>query len=134
MIIQVKKDYEVTREDVVAILSAFDCHRWFSTINYNDCLYAAAKAKVGKDAAYEEVLEQILHDGGMLQFVDSEDPEARYDLTMTMLLNGIELAIEQKYYANYNWYEDGKLNTCAIDADVADVILQFGTFRQVLFG
>lgn len=134
MIIQVKKDYEVTREDVVAILCAFDCHGWCCTINYNKCDYAAARAKLGKDACYEEVLEQILHDGGKLQLVDSENPNLRYDLTMTMLLNGIELAIEQEYYANYNWYEDGKLSTCAIDADVADAILQLGTFRQVLFG
>lgn len=134
MIIQVKKTYEVTNEDIVDILSALDYYRWFSTINYKECLYAAAKAKVGKDAAYEEVLGQILYDGGKLQFVDSEDPEARYDLTLAMLLKGIETAIEQEYYPEYNWYGDGKLDSCRIDTDVADVILQLGLFGEVVFG
>lgn len=134
MLIQVKKDYEVTNEDIVDILSAFDCHDWCCTIDYNKCDYAAARAKLGKDACYEEVLAQILFDGGKLEFVDYEDPDLRYDLTLQMLLYGIELAIELEYYADYNWYEDGKLNTCQIDSAVADVIVQLGLFEEVRFG
>lgn len=132
MKIEVKKTYEVTNEDIVDILSALD-RRWFCTINYNNCDYAAARAKLGKDAYYEDVLAQIMFNGGKLTFVDSEDHELRYSLTLTMLLYGIELAIKQEYYANYNWYEDGKLNTCSIDADVADVILQLGLFGNVAY-
>lgn len=134
MKIEVKKTYEVTNDDVVDILSAFDCHGWCCTINYNKCDYAAARAKLRKDACYEEVLAQILFDGGKLEFVDSEKPDCRYDLTLQMLLFGIELAIEQEYYANYNWYEDGKLNTCQIDSDVADVIVQLGLFGEGVYG
>lgn len=131
MKIEVKKDYEVTNEDIVDILSAFDCHGWCCTINYNKCDYAAARAKLGKDACYEDVLAQILFDGGKLEFVDRE---VRYDLTLQMLLYGIELAIKQEYYSDYNWYEDGKLNTCQIDSAVADVIVQLGLFCEVRFG
>ena len=134
MIIQVKKDYEVTNEDIVDILSAFDCHGWCCTIAYNDCDYATARAKRGKDACYEDVLAQILFDGGKLKFVDSEEPNLRYDLTLQMLLFGIESAIKQEYYADYNWYEAGKLDTCQIDSAVADVIVQLGLFGEVMFG
>lgn len=134
MKIEVKKDYEVTNEDIVDILSAFDCHNWCCTINYNKCDYAAARAKLCKDAYYEDVLAQILFDHGKLEFVDSEEPDLRYDLTLTMLLFGIESAIKQEYYADYNWYEDGKLNTCQIDSAVADVIVQLGLFGEVRFG
>lgn len=134
MIIQVKKTYEVSNEDIVDILSAFDCHSWCCTINYNNCDYAIARAKLGKDACYENVLAQILFDGGMLEFVNSENPDLRHDLTLKKLLFGIESAIEQEYYSDYNWYEDGKLNTCQIDLDVADVIVQLGLFGEVRFG
>lgn len=134
MIIQVKKDYEVTNEDIVDILSAFDRHGWCCTIDYNKCDYAAAKAKLGKDAYYEDVLAQILFNGGKLKFVDSEEPDARYDLTLQKLLYGIESAIKQEYYSDYNWYEDGKLDTCQIDSEVADVIVQLGLFGEVMYG
>lgn len=134
MFIQVKKDYEVTNEDIVDILSAFDCHGLCCTINYNKCDYAAARAKLGKDACYEYVLAQILFDGGKLEFVDREKPDLRYDLTLQILLSGIESAIEKEYYADYNWYEDGKLNTCQIDSAVADVIVQLGLFGEVVYG
>lgn len=134
MKIEVKKTYEVTNEDIVDILSAFDCHNWCCTINYNKCDYATARAKLGKDACYEDVLAQILFDGGKLTFVDSEEPDLRYDLTLQMLLYGIESAIKQEYYSDYNWYEDCKLNTCQIDSAVADVIVQLGLFGEVRFG
>lgn len=134
MKIEVKKDYEVTNEDIVDILSAFDCHGWCCTINYNNCEYAAARAKLGKDAYYEDVLAQILFDRGKLEFVDSEEPDLRYDLTLQMLLFGIESAIKQEYYSDYNWYEDGKLDTCQIDSAVADVIVQLGLFGRVVYG
>lgn len=134
MKIEVKKDYEVTNEDIVDILSAFDCHGWCCTINYNKCDYATARAKLGKDSCYEYVLAQILFDGGVLEFVDSEEPDWRYDLTLQTLLSGIESAIKQEYYSDYNWYEDGKLDTCQIDSVVADVIVQLGLFGEVRFG
>nr|DAG51394.1 MAG TPA: hypothetical protein [Caudoviricetes sp.] len=134
MIIQVKKDYEVTNEDIVDILSAFDCHGWCCTINYNKCDYADARAKLGKDACYEDVLAQILFDGGVLEFVDSDDPSIRYELKLLAVYSGIKRAIEKEYYSDYNWYEDGKLNTCQIDSAVADVIVQLGLFGQVVYG
>ena len=134
MVIQVKKDYEITREDIVDILSAFDCRRWYCTIGYDREAYRIAKEEVGEDSSFEEVLEQILQDGGVLQFVDSDNCGLRYDLTLKMLLDGIKDAIEKNYYPEYNWHGDGKLDTICIDADVADVILQLGLFSEVMFG
>lgn len=134
MIIRVKKDYEVTNEDIVDILSAFDCHNWCCTINYNKCDYAVARAKLGNGTCYEDVLAQILFDGGVLEFVDSEDPSIRYELKLLAVYSGIKRAIEEEYYSDYNWYGEGKLNTCQIDSAVADVIVQLGLFGQVVYG
>ena len=134
MIVQVKKDYEVSREDIVDILSAFDCHTWCCTIDYNKCDYAAARARLGKDACYEEVLAQILFDGGTLEFIDSDNVQLRYELRLVRLYSGIARAIEEEYYSDYNWYGDGKLNTSCIDSVVADGIVQFGLFGQIVYG
>lgn len=134
MIIQVKKDYEVTREDIVDILSAIDCRGWYCTIGYDREAYRIAKEEVGEGSSFEEVLEQILQDGGVLQFVDSDNCGLRYDLKLKMLLGGIKDAIEKDYYPEYNWHGDGKLDTSCIDAEVADVILQLGLFSEVMFG
>lgn len=134
MYIEVKKEYEVTNNDIVSILSAFDCHGWCSAIDYSESEYTAARAKLGEDAYYEDVLAQILFDGGVLEFVDSEDPNLRYKLKPLAVYSGIKLAIEEEYYSDYNWYENGKLNTCQIDSAVADVIVQFGLFGEVRFG
>lgn len=50
-------------------------------------------------------------------------------------------AIEEGYYSHYNWYipeGDGfgewQLNCCQIDSAVADIIIQFSLFGEVLFG
>ena len=134
MIVQVTKTYEVSREDIVDILSAFDCHTWCCTIDYNKCDYAAARAKLGKDACYEEVLAQILLDGAKLEFIDSDDRRLRYELDLQMLYSGIARAIEKEYYSEYNWYGDGKLDTSCIDSVVADGIVQYGLFGQIVYG
>lgn len=138
MTITITKNYEVTHEDLVTILSAADCYRWYSTIMYNGKEYALAKEKLEADACadacFEDVLVQILEDGGKLTFVDSENWDVRYSLTLQMLYEGIKLAIDKEYYPEYHWYDDGKLDVSIIDGDVADVILQLGLFGEVMFG
>lgn len=133
MTITVSKQYEVTREDVVAILSEIDCRRWYCTIVYSDLAYKYARDKL-KDPEYEEVLAQMLFDGNKLKFVDSEDVDDRYALSLPMLYDGIRQAIEEEYYPEYHWYVDDKLDPCKIDSDVTDVILQFALFGEVMFG
>lgn len=134
MEIVVRKTYEVTNEDLVNILSVFDCHGWCCTINYDKSEYIAARAKVCNNAAYEDVLVQILLNGGTLEFVDAEEPRSRYELTLGMLYEGIAKAIEDEYFSDYNWYGDGELNTCQIDSEVADVIVQCALFGEAVYG
>lgn len=132
MTITVSKNYEVTREDVVAILSEIDCRRWYCTVVYCELTYQYARDKL-KDPAYEEVLAQMLFDGGKLYFVDSKYIDHRYALSLPMLYDGIRLAIEGEYYSEYHWYEDSKFDPCKIDSDASDVILQLGLFGKVMF-
>ena len=44
------------------------------------------------------------------------------------------MAIEHGEYAEYGWYENGQLDTCQIDADVADAIIQYALFDTIMFG
>lgn len=76
--------------------------------------------------------EQIAR-GGKLQLVDAEDG-TYYELTREKLLHGIQMAREQEYYRDYEWWDGEKLDTCNVDAEVADVIVQLALFDEIVFG
>ena len=56
---------------------------------------------------------------------DVEDEFETWDLTLDKLLNGIKLAIENKYW-------DGDMDT--IDGEVGDIIFQYVLFNEIVFG
>jgi hypothetical protein len=76
--------------------------------------------------------EQISHGGKLLLYDMVEDTE--YELTLEDLLKGIKMAAEEGYYDNYEWFDGRTLNTCNVDADVADVIVQLALFEDVIYG
>ena len=45
-----------------------------------------------------------------------------------------EKAIEENWYPEYEWFEDGRLETSQIDAEVSDVIVQLALFDEIVFG
>lgn len=90
------------------------------------------KAKVVGDYLGEYGHEQIARGGKILIYDMVEDE--KYELTREDLLKGIKLAIEEGYYSDYGWYNGSELDTCQIDADVADVIVQMALFEDVIYG
>ena len=142
--IQVK----ITKEDVLDIIcSAVNGGvGYWGVTSANDEDYSEAKKHlveqgVGpKDVCYEEVFAQILFDGKSLEITDIENGK-NYFLSLEKLFVGLRKAIEEGYYSHYNWYVpegDGfgewQLNCCQIDSVVADIIIQFSLFGEVLFG
>ena len=94
--------------------------------------YWCCRAEVVGDYLGEWAHEQIAR-GGTLLLHDAEEDEV-YELTSTKLINGIRMAIENGDYADYGWCTNGELDTCQIDADVADTIIQYALFDEIMFG
>lgn len=121
--IEVKRNVNVTEEDIDDIMcSALE----------GGITYWCYKAKVVGDYLGEYASEQISR-GGALKLYDCENGDI-HELTLEKLLNGIKLAINGNYYADYEWHYGDKLDTCQVDADVADVIVQLALFQEVIYG
>lgn len=70
--------------------------------------------------------------GGSLRIYDAEDDE-EYILTLDKFLTGFAIACKNGYAED--WYDDGLgINTCKIDAEGADIIVQFALFGEIIFG
>ena len=121
--ITVTQNINVTEEDIDDIMcSALE----------GGITYWCYKAKVVGDYLGEYASEQISR-GGVLKLYDSENGDI-YELTLEALLNGIRLAIQNDYYAEYEWHYGDKLDCCQIDANVADCIVQCALFGEVIYG
>lgn len=91
-----------------------------------------SRAKVAGEYLGEYGHEQIARGGKLLLYDMVEDKE--YELTLEDLLKGIKMAIEEGYYENYGWFTGSSLDTGNVDAEVADVIIQFALFEEVVYG
>ena len=121
--IEINKKYLVTSEDIDDIM----CAALEGGINY-----WCRKAEVVGDYLGEYASEQISR-GGTLILYDAESSD-KWELNLENLLCGIEKAIEENWYPEYEWFEDGRLETSQIDAEVADVIVQLALFDEIVFG
>lgn len=121
--INVKKNMRVTSEDIDDIM----CTALEGGINY-----WCNEAEVVGEYLGEYASEQISK-GGTLILHDAES-EDTWELNLEKLLRGIELAIEEEYLADYEWYDADSIDTCQIDTDVADAIIQFAIFEEIIFG
>lgn len=91
-----------------------------------------SRAKVVGDYLGEYGHEQIARGGKLLLYDMAEDKE--YELTREDLLKGIKMAVEEGYYKEYGWFDGHTIDTCQVDADVADVIIQLALFEEVVYG
>lgn len=75
--------------------------------------------------------------GGTLKLHDAESDDV-WDLDKAKLLNGISLAITNGFLLEYEWakFENEiiTIDTCQIDAEVADAIIQYALFGKLVFG
>lgn len=68
---------------------------------------------------------KLLKQNKAIRFYDAEDDEESWLFDMSTLYNGIAKAIMEKAW-------DGDIDT--IDAEVADMIFQYGLFDEVVYG
>ena len=91
--------------------------------------YWCRKAKVVGEYLGEYASDQISR-GGSLILHDAESSD-KWELTLEKFLNGVKLYFE---YGGHVQIEDNCIDTCCIDADSADCIVQFALFGKVVFG
>lgn len=120
--IEINKKYEVTSQDIDDIMATA----------LDSISYWCRKAKVVGEYLGEYASDQISR-GGSLILYDAESNDC-WELNLENLLHGIEKAIEDNWFDNYGWYDNGVLYTTEIDGEVADVIVQLALFDDVVFG
>ena len=121
--IEINKKYTVTPQDIDDIMV---------TALEGGINYWCRKAEVVGEYLGECASDQISR-GGSLILYDAESSD-HWELNLEKLLYGIQKAIEDNWYDRYDWYVDGELDCCQIDAEVADVIVQLALFDDVVFG
>ena len=121
--IRVEREIKVTQQDIDDIIAtAFE-----GGINYWCC-----KAEVVGDYLGEFASEQISR-GGTVRLYDSVE-DATYELTLENFMSGLTKAIEENWYSDYGWCDGHLIDTCNVDADVADTIIQLALFDDVIYG
>ena len=93
--------------------------------------YWCRKAEVIEDEYLGEYASDQISRGGSLRLYDAEEDEV-YVLTLEKFLNGVQLAFDEGY-AN-RWINGCSIDTCGIDGEAADVIVQLALFGEVVFG
>lgn len=121
--IEFKKSVWLTEEEITdIIITALE-----GGIGYWACLDNTGDEfeNAPKDEAVSETAARIILNNGTLVFEDADDydSQARYELTLEKLLNGIEK------YANENGFDMDLL-----DADMADAIVQYAIFCEIVYG
>lgn len=91
---------------------------------------AATEVRVGKYLG-KYASDQISRGGTLLLYDRGSD--AKWELTLEKFLHGVKLYLEQEKDAA-NIIDHGKLNTLEVDACVADSIIQYALFGEIVFG
>lgn len=121
--INIEQAITVTQEDIDDIMA---------TALEGGITYWCRAAEVVGNYLGEYASEQISR-GGVLNLYDAEEDDV-YELDLEKLLKGIRKAYDENWFMEYGWCNGAALDTCQIDADIADVIVQLALFDDVIFG
>ena len=95
-------------------------------LTYNQDAYKKAKQSLRQGVAWEDILMEILRQGGTLTIIDHEcDGEYTRDITLADVHTHLPTAPMSRLLDMYN--EDD-------DAETADVILQWVAYQEIIFG
>lgn len=111
----------LTQEDVDDIMSSV-----LDTISYWCC-----EAEVVGDYLGEYASEQISR-GGKLKLYDAESDDV-WELDIEKFVQGFRLWLEHGD-DRYGAVSGGEVDTCEIDGEMADMIVQYALFGEVQFG
>jgi hypothetical protein len=123
-----EKKYTV-RPEIEVNLSQQDIDDIMAVALDGGICYWCRKAEVVGEYLGEYASDQISR-GGALILHDAESAQT-WELTLEKFLKGVKLYFEQGCHVQV---EDNAIDTCDIDANDADCIVQFSVFGEVMFG
>lgn len=123
-----EKKYTV-RPEIEVNLSQQDIDDIMAVALDGGICYWCRKAEVVGEYLGEYASDQISR-GGALILHDAESAQT-WELTLGKFLKGVKLYFEQGCHVQV---EDNAIDTCDIDANDADCIVQFSVFGEVMFG
>lgn len=118
--------FKYSDQDMLDIISSaiYDIGYWGCIDNETNEWYEA-RYELPKGSTIEDLMYHILKKGERVIIFDVEDDEEVWHLTLDVLLNGIKLTIENKYW-------DGNMDS--IDGEIGDIIFQYALFGEITFG
>ena len=123
--IKIEMEIEVTDQDIDDIV----CTAFEGGINY-----WCGHVEPVDDLLGEYAHEQIAKDG-YLYLYDIEDDKEEWILTKSRLLNGIRMYVNNSMTRNWDSIVYGKqIDTSEIDSNIADMIIQFALFEEIIYG
>lgn len=138
--IKVELEVMVMPEDIDDII----CTALEGGIGYWACLDNSTEdfKNAPEEETTSETTSRLLKEGKTITLIDEEEDE-RHELTLEKLLAGIKLYLEDKKRP-YNILADNlssaeyrkgvyELDCCMVDADVADMIIQYAIFGELVF-
>ncbi len=87
-----------------------------------------ATAKLVPEGVEYEYLSELIGKGGVIELTDAEDENEKWDLNLNKFLNGVkEVCKIRGFYSGQDLIDNH-------DAEVADMIIQFALFDEIVFG
>ena len=122
----IKPTFTYSDEEMIDIISSavYDIGYW-AVIDNDSNEWWEARSEMPKDYTFEDLMYHILKKGDGIVIYDAEDDDECWTLTLEKLLNGIKLAIENKYW-------DGDIDV--IDGEIGDAIIQLALFNSIIYG
>lgn len=122
--VSVNREVSLTNQDIDDIM----CAALEGGINY-----WCASAEIREEDYLGEYAHEQISRGGSLSLYDAED-DMTYTLTLDDFLRGFALACKNGYGDTGEWIIDNKVDACNIDAEAADIIVQYALFGDIVYG
>lgn len=122
----VQPTFSYSDDDMIDIISSATCDiSYWGGVDNDANEWWDARSELPKGSTFEDLMYHILKKGEKVIIFDVEDEEDTWDLTLDKLLNGIKLAIQNRYW-------DGDIDS--IDGEVGDIIFQYALFEEIVYG
>lgn len=126
-----KKTY-IVRPEIEAKLTGQDIDDIMVGALEGGINYWCREAEVVGDYLGEHASDQISR-GGKLILHDAESND-KWELDLEKFLNGVKLWLQNGDDQYHALQKDGTIDCCEIDGEMADLIVQYALFGEVVFG
>lgn len=87
-----------------------------------------AVAKLVPEGVEYEYLSELIAKGGVIELTDAEDEDEKWDLNLSKFMNGVAMVCKKRGFGSGEELIDNH------DAEVADMLIQFALFDEIVFG